>query len=288
MSEKKIKEYSIENLNSNEYIDSKFINKKSKCRYIPKDIFEEYQAENNVRIIGNISINGKRNKMPKTSDDSKLERIVKLPLSDEYIKKHPKKQDDPYYYYKMYKSDSKNTVGYACVGSNRFVRITKSKLVYVLFVLFIIMVLTLVAVLCHHTVEENKPTFSLAKQESEMTTQRGEVTTDINAVYNAFPPKMRLTKKKPYIYLYNDIENTGAYNFTYSVYVDGKCVYKTDDPKTKDIELITPGNYVAYDMWSEFDKGSYEVIVKSVPYTVKNNEKRPSSPELKTKVEIVK
>lgn len=265
---KEDEDYELKNLESR---------KINECFYLSKKEFEKYQQENDVRIVGNIHLRQQKYKDPYSSDnpDKQIERkqkkhiigVCELKLKDSTYKK-----------FDMYEPKNSHCIGYASLGSNNFVRLTKNNL----WLLFIILLLAVILACILSSCPKNGNPFKEASNQETITTNESEDETKQAPLcyFVPYAEKIVLDINNQNLQLINHVENKGNYYISFEVFVNGVSKFESG--------AISPGNMVEYNLWSNFDAGIYSVVCEATEYSMSDKEAKPQQYDLTTTVIIKK
>ncbi|MFR5682828.1 MAG: hypothetical protein ACLUD1_01870 [Clostridia bacterium] len=266
------KKYKVEDLtvDKTKYEFSTF----KKKRLVPFTFFSKKQFKNYINkqdnntklsIVGNVFINKKKYKEI-TKDYTELDKIhdkryglVETRLTNNYIDKHNLEYSFAKFDLFNAKDTRKNlflnTVGYAEVEKNTYIRLVKHSVIPFIILLFLILILICTIFLSNS--KTDKPVLNFENQmpyHEEIVENQSSSSDEVAIVLKQ---KYVVSKENPNIQLQNYKENTKY--LSYEVIKDNTIIGKTN--------LIKPGNVAYFDIYSKFNKkGSYQIVLKIYSY----------------------
>lgn len=245
-----------------------------KKRLVPFTFFSKKQFKNYINkqdnntklsIVGNVFINKKKYKEI-TKDYTELDKIhdkryglVETRLTNNYIEKHNLEYSFAKFDLFNAKDTRKNlflnTVGYAEVEKNTYIRLVKHSVIPFIILLFLILILICTIFLSNS--KTDKPVLNFENQmpyQEEIVENQSSSSDEVAIVLKQ---KYVVSKENPNIQLQNYKENTKY--LSYEVIKDNTIIGKTN--------LIKPGNVAYFDIYSKFNKkGSYQIVLKIYSY----------------------
>lgn len=278
-------------VDENKDIDFKLrsLNKKQKetKMFTSKD-FKKYQEDNDVSIVGNIR--KIQNRYTNYADEIELRKQkrrkkiigraeLQMPndvKGSKYFKE--KSSGNLYKYYDIREANKVHTVGYAWVGENKFLRVTTLNPLFFL----IPIILALIILVClTHCPQEVKDILHIEDGVSipDDTSNSQKKQSDL-WYFEPFDETTVLTKDNKEIVLKNLQINEGKWLCSYEIMVNGKTVHTTG--------AILPSNAVKYDLWSQLDAGTYELVCRSTEYDYNTHEAKGGHYNISTHLVIEK
>lgn len=240
-----------------------------------------------IKVIGNIFINQKRykkvteNYTEKDKINDKNYGVVKIKLTQNYIKKHEKKLNgEEYALFDLKEAkDTKNnlfvkTIGYAEVEDDTYVRMCEYSLIPLIIFLLMIAAM-LIFLLFPKDPDKNPPDMA------EQSPYNDTVTDPIPDPTENFA----ITLKDAYT-VSKDSPNIELRNYKMNVLQISYDIYKEDGTYLGSTGRIEPGNKADFNIYSVFKKsGTYKISIRATSYN-DDGTQNPTSGKILTKIII--
>lgn len=267
------------------------LTKKSKKTFIlSKKAFNTYTDDNDVVIVG--KIRKKQCRYKEYEDKEKLiqEKKKKKIIGQAKVPVETKDNEPLFKKYDVKKDNGRFTYGYAWVGGNRFIRVTRFNPF-----LIIIPLLLIIGILLGLMFIPEEPIIDLPFADG--TKMPESVSEDIdNNNYVTFVPyqeNITLTEDQKWIPFINPTENKDKWYLSFSLYVNGEPFIDKSTGETYSTGLISPdseeNNVVLYNLYDQLDAGTYYVQAVADAYDYETKDKTVKPPGyLTTTITIVK
>lgn len=265
---KKYKVQKLDKLQDAENFEFCNLNKRNliEYHYFSKREFEKYQKQHDVRIIGNIKINQKKYRNPfdypdveKEINKKNKQHIIGCVAID-YIEKEKSKRTAGVQEkrFDLYEPQEKHCVGYASVGGNEFVRMTKS---YIFILVVIVMLLISVGLMfsyCHkaNSIEPWK-TIEVGESIIETTNNQNSENQDF-IVLNGFS-KYTINADNKKFALHNS-EKNDVY-MVYTIYNEDSGELLFDMKKEYPNQMHRPDSYYPIDIYDKLTQETTHVKI---------------------------
>ncbi len=284
-----IKKYKFKRLNAKQ--DDVFM-------FSKKD-FELYRKKHNVLIVGSIRKRQRRFKTyekPWCFPPEDYESFVHKKQQNNIIGTAEIESDDFISLYDVRESNHQHTIGYACIGKNKFLQVTAFNPLLLLPLLLIICLVLFLFHDCSNSGEQ----LDIVSEKLIETADTDDPKQLPNCDYLLFSETLTLTEENQYLRLCNLKSNEGLWLISYQVYIDDKPLMRIDNPnKEYNTGAIKAGyqidgsNDENLNLWERLDAGTYELKCVGTQYCEKENAKgehlvTPVKNTLKTKLIIEK
>ena len=272
----------------------KLYRKNKEVQIFSKRAFNKYTDEHEVQIVGRIRKRQHHytdyadyNDLVKEKKKKKIIGSTKLTIDDNKTEPDFKKYD-------VKKDKNRFTYGYAWIGENKFIRVTRFNLLLLLIPLLIILGILLGLYLCPND-NINLPFADGSVITDEQ--DNGTVEQPPLCYFEPFDERTVLTSDNRIIQLKNVPENTGNYYINYEIYINGELQHLTIEDDTYYLSdtgsqtftgLIQPGKSVKVNCYNGLDAGTYDLTCKATEYDYNTKEEKLLTYDLKTILVIEK
>lgn len=273
----------------------KKLNRKNKTKKIfSKRDFNKYTDEHEVQVVGRIRKRQHRYKDYADYNELVKEKRKKKIISSAELAIDCNKTEPDFKKYDVKKDKSRFTYGYAWIGDNKFLRVTRFNLLLLLIPLLIILVILFGLYLCPND------NINLPFADGSIITDEqadGSVKQPPLCYFEPFDERTVLTSDNRIIQLKNVSENTGNYYINYEIYINGELQHLTIEDDTYYISdtgsqtftgLIPPGKSVKVNCYDGLDAGTYDLTCKAIEYDYNTKEEKLLTYDLKTVLVIEK
>lgn len=276
------------------FVSDKYETKKFKKKniepflYFSKKQFKKYREDNNCMIMGDVKVRQRKYQDIVTSDNP--DRLIKRKSRKNIIgtvkmlqeKSIVNKNGEYIEAYKSFdlfeKREYRHCIGYAYVGNNRFVRLVKPNL---LFLLIFLLILGLIAGLFSSCPKAPEEAIKWAEQQTIEETTKEIQKQPPNCDFVLFDATTEIDSDNQTVRLINLSSNEGLYDIDYTVYINGEPLLDKDG-NIYTTGRITPGNMVTVNLYDVLPAGEYMLTCKATEYFINGGKELPSKYDLST------
>lgn len=267
------------------------LNKKNKELYVfSKKAFNTFTDDHDVVVVGKIRKRQCRYKDYDDSDELIKEKKKKNIIGQARLDIEHKDNEEPYKKYDIKKNNGYFTYGYAWVGSNKFIRVTRFNPF-----LIIIPLLLIICILLGLMFIPEEPIIKLpfANGTSMPESVSENIENDSYVTFVPYQESITLTEDQKWIPFINPTENKGKWYLSFSLYVNGEPFVDKSTGEAYSTGLISPdseeNNVVLYNLYDQLDAGTYYVQAVADAYDYETKDKTVKPPGyLTTTITIVK
>lgn len=294
-----VEQYLLFSLPENEkgnYKLKKLFRKQERILVFSKKAFKNYRENNNAIVVGSI-----RKRQRNYNDYIDYEELVKAKKKKQIIGCADLDIDKGVKKYDIRESRNKFIYGYAYVGENKFIEVTRMNFLVLLIPLLLALLLIGVLHFCPNNENPPIPPIDIVDgNDINDTTQPTTLKQLPNCDYLLFSETTTLTKDNPSIRLCNLKSNEGLYLISYEIYIDNVKLVDLNNPeKTYSTGAIKAGQQIDgsidnnLNLYERLNAGTYELKCVGTQYLEETNEKgehlvTPVKNTLKTKLIIEK